>query len=122
MTESAQTVPVACSLTATELTDQVQRWRWLGSRAGIAVHRRADGLTVVFHNGRGVREELAALAALERECCPFAEWSTHDDGDEVILTVVAQRPEAVQAGQEMYDGFAATIPASRQLRRAVGDH
>jgi hypothetical protein len=43
-------VPIACSLTATQLRERRERWHELGSRAGIRVDRTRHGLSVVFQS------------------------------------------------------------------------
>jgi len=39
--------------------------------------------------GPGIREELEALAAVERECCSYVGWDVIQDEDHVVLRVAA---------------------------------
>ncbi len=109
MCESEQTVAIACTLNATDFSERSERWRRLGSRAGIGVDRTRQGLSVVFENLSGVSAELVELAKLERECCAFADWAARDTGDHVILDVTADDDLAVQAVHDMHGAFAAAM-------------
>jgi hypothetical protein len=112
-------VPIACSLTATELRERRNRWHELGSRAGIRVDRTRHGLSVVFQNLPRVTDELTDLARLEGECCKFAAWRVRDSGAHVVLDVTAQDAVAVRAVYDMQDGFTAAVAASGSPRNAT---
>jgi hypothetical protein len=109
-------VPIACSLTATELRERRNRWHELGSLAGIRVDRTRHGLSVVFQNLPRVTDGLTELARLERECCPFANWAVRDSRAHVVLDVTAQDAVAVRAIHDMHDGFTAVVAASGNPR------
>jgi hypothetical protein len=104
-------VPIACSLTATQLRERQERWHELGSRAGIRVDRTRHGLSVVFQNLPRVTDELTELARLERECCPFADWVVRDLDAQVLLDVSAQDAFAVRAVHDMQHEFTASMAA-----------
>ncbi|MGH8862994.1 MAG: heavy metal-responsive transcriptional regulator, partial [Jatrophihabitantaceae bacterium] len=87
--------PIACSLNAADLGERAARWRRLGSQAGASVDRAVDGLALSFRHGPGVAAELADLARLERECCPFAEWVVADRDGVLTLAVTAHDAIAV---------------------------
>ena len=60
---------------------------------------RRDGhrLVVAYRVQPGVRDELEALAAAERQSCSFAARSVSQEGDRVILSVATDpgRPDDV---------------------------
>jgi hypothetical protein len=94
--------PVACSLGQADLAGRTDRWRTLAGRALARVSPTPRGLLLVFGAGPGVTDELAALAALERDCCAFATWSLRADGSEITLEVSGDGDEAVSAIQSMF--------------------
>ncbi len=53
-------------------------------------------------SGAGVEAELHELAALERECCAFADWQIRAHPDRIVLDVSGKSPEAVVAVQAMF--------------------
>ena len=63
------------------------------------------GLRLVFRCDPGVEDELHELAALERECCAFADWSVSASGETVVLEVDGSSVEAVAAVQAMFGGL-----------------
>jgi hypothetical protein len=62
-------------------------------------HRSGHRLEVRYQPEPGIREELEALAAAERECCSFAVWTVSQEEDHVILRIAAKpgRPDHVSA-------------------------
>jgi hypothetical protein len=64
-----------------------------------------QGLRLTFGDGAGVAAELAALVALERECCGFADWSLRTGPGQILLDVSGGTPAAVAAIKEMFTGF-----------------
>jgi hypothetical protein len=99
---AAQPPPIACSLTATDLSSRVARWRDLAEQADVRVSRSERGLRLTFTARPGVAEELAELAELERDCCAFADWAVVRTGDHVVLNVTADADDAVPAVQGMF--------------------
>jgi hypothetical protein len=73
--------PIACTLTAAGHAEQLERWHRLAARAFVAREETADGLRLEFRELPGVREELSALVAVEKECCAWASWEV--DGAEL---------------------------------------
>lgn len=82
-------VPVACSLTPAGLAAQSARWQRLAARALTQRADTADGVRLSFRPGPGVEAELRALVAIERECCPWAEWAVDTGGGQLVLGVRA---------------------------------
>jgi len=71
---------VACTLTATALTSQQERWINLGTNFGRGREETVDGLRLLFVDHPAVEQELQALVAVESDCCSWAAWSVerHD--------------------------------------------
>lgn len=81
------TMPVACALTPGDLAARFARWERLSARAMTRRAETADGLRLSFRREPGVEEELRALAAMESECCPWAEWVVETNAREVVLGI-----------------------------------
>ncbi|HXS65867.1 MAG TPA: hypothetical protein VN767_23695 [Streptosporangiaceae bacterium] len=94
-------VPVACSLDASDLTSRMNRWNALTDQAKPVVTRTNTGLRVAFSKKPGIADELAELAALERDCCAFASWTVRQDLDTVVLDISASSAEGVAVVQDM---------------------
>lgn len=65
---------IACTLSTKGLAAQGARWRRLAGRAFASREETTDGLRLAFRDLPGVRDELRALVAVERECCAWATW------------------------------------------------
>jgi len=102
MSDDQERPAIACSLAQADLADRRDRWLRLAERAIIDVLTTDTGLRLRIRQGPGVEAELHQLAALERECCAFAEWSVHTHGEEVVLDVIADRTEGITAVQSMF--------------------
>jgi hypothetical protein len=94
--------PVACSLGQADLAGRADRWRALAARALSRESPTPRGLRLVFDAVPGVAAELEELAALERECCAFATWSTRAEDGELTLEISGDSEEAVAAVQSMF--------------------
>jgi hypothetical protein len=79
--------PVACTLSATDLATQGERWRRLRAAEQTARIETDDGLRLVFRRSAGAEAELVALVSIERECCAWARWGVAGDGDALVLEV-----------------------------------
>lgn len=81
------TPPIACTLTATGYAD---RTRWLADLAGRALRARvplSDGVRLQFDPGATSADELRAVVAAERECCPFLRLEVREDADVLELDI-----------------------------------
>ena len=78
---------IACTLSSTALTSRGERWRHLITRSGLGRDETPDGLRLRFRADPGAAAELTALAAAERECCAWAEWSVEPGDGEIALVV-----------------------------------
>jgi len=82
-------LPVACTLGLDDGPARMLRWQRLGETADPVARRAGPVLEVRYRPEPGVREELEALAAAERQCCSFVAWTVTEDGGHPILRVVA---------------------------------
>ncbi|HVL96818.1 MAG TPA: hypothetical protein VM266_13245 [Solirubrobacteraceae bacterium] len=64
-------LPIACSLTATDLRARLAEMRALGRDALLDVRRDGPHALLRFAAAPGVRERVAAIAAAEARCCSF---------------------------------------------------
>ncbi len=80
-----ETTPVACTLTASGLRGQIQRWQRLMARAMTERAETADGLRISFRPE--AEDELRALVAVETECCAWATWTVAREAGTIVLDV-----------------------------------
>lgn len=93
--------PVACSLTSADLAVQASRWERLAVRAMTERTETPDGLRICFRPDPGVEEELRELAAVESDCCRWAEWAVETTSDSMVLEV-RSRGEGVPVLHSMF--------------------
>ena len=87
--------PIACTLSDDGLAARGDRWRRLAGAVGVDVVITPSGLRLTF--GPGSERELSELAALERECCAFADWTVTG-----TVLEVSGRGDAVPAVQALF--------------------
>ncbi|MGH7706552.1 MAG: hypothetical protein ACREM8_04880 [Vulcanimicrobiaceae bacterium] len=92
--ESTGEVPIACSLTAVEARERVERWTRLAHDAKTASATRGDSVEATFRNDSTVRHELVELVAAERQCCAFLTFDLRETDAGLVLTISAPRAEA----------------------------
>jgi len=100
--EHRRSAPIACSLAESDLANRQDRWLQLWQRAAVDAVATSNGLQLLFRAAPGVEEELSQLAALERDCCAFAEWSVRARGKELLLDVTAHTEQGITAVQAMF--------------------
>jgi hypothetical protein len=101
VSRSTDPAPIACSLGRDDLAARQVRWHQLGAHAALEVVSTERGLRLVFRRDPGVEAELRELAALERECCAFADWTVSAADGSVMLEVSGASEEAIAAVQAM---------------------
>jgi hypothetical protein len=82
-------LPVSCVLSAGDGAQRMQRWEALSVEGRPSARRCGHQLVVAYRAEPGVRDELEALAAAERECCSFVAWDVSQEADRVVLRVAA---------------------------------
>ena len=83
-------LPIACNLGPDGGADRMRRWKALVETASPNASREGRILEVRFEPGSGVLDELAALAAAEKECCAFVTWTVTEDQGSPVLRVLAK--------------------------------
>jgi hypothetical protein len=90
-------LPLACTLGADDGAARLRRWQLLAEKSPPRAQRRGHRLEVRWQLRAGVKDELEALAAAERQCCSFASWFVSSDGADVVLYITGDenRPDDV---------------------------
>jgi len=91
---------VACSLTATGMSERRARWQALAARAFVGRETTGRGIRLEFRPE--AEDELRELALLERDCCRFADWEVSTAGGHAVLDVTGDSEESVAAVQSMF--------------------
>jgi hypothetical protein len=105
-------LPIACSLSATDLTQRLADMAELGRAALVDAQTQPRRARLRFAAAAGVRERVEAVVAAEVECCPFLTMRVTDEPDGVLLTIEApEGAEIVLA--ELVDAFRASAPGLR---------
>src|SRR5579871_4109735 len=106
-TEGGDMETVSCSLSRESLAERSERWHRLADRAFAGRAQTKEGLRLEFRREPGVEQELLELAALERECCAFADWRVHAENGVVALDVGGRSEEGIAAVQAMFTSLSA---------------
>jgi hypothetical protein len=96
-------VPIACALTSADLAEQRAKWERLMAQAMTDRVPTADGVCLRFGAEPGVERELRRLAAVENECCPWAEWAVRTDARGLVLDI-RSTGDGVAAVHAMFAG------------------
>lgn len=83
-------LPLACTLGPDDGPARMRRWQALAEKGHPSARRGGHRLEVRYQAQPGVRDELEALAAAERDCCSFVAWEVTQDGPEAVLRVTAE--------------------------------
>lgn len=97
--------PIACSLTAEQLSDRQAVWQRLHDEALLDEQAIDDGVQLVYAAHEAVERTLRHLARLEADCCAFAEWQIARVDDKVVLRMTS-RGDGITAVQSLF-GLAA---------------
>ncbi|MGA2014411.1 MAG: hypothetical protein ABSH51_28325 [Solirubrobacteraceae bacterium] len=87
-------LPVACALGAGDGVRRMRRWEALSLKGHPSARRAGHRLEVAYRVEPGVREELEALVAAERQCCSFVDWELEHAGDRIIVRVASDPARA----------------------------
>jgi hypothetical protein len=104
-------LPIACSLSATELTQRLAAIAGLGREALIDVHSEPCRARLRFAAGPGVRRRLVAIVNAESECCAFLAMNVSDEADAVLLTIDAPAGAEIVLA-ELVDAFRGDVALS----------
>jgi hypothetical protein len=67
-------LPLACTLGPDDGAARLRRWQILAEKSPPRAQRSGNMLEVRWQLQAGVKDELEALAAAERQCCSFVSW------------------------------------------------
>jgi hypothetical protein len=79
--------PVACSLSAGELSDRVGQWQSFVASTVRALEADDTTVRMVLDGSDDALLRAAALGRLEKACCPFFDVSIDLDADACTLTM-----------------------------------
>jgi hypothetical protein len=96
---------VACALDKAGLEKQSRRWRELRLRAEVRQLATPQGKRMYFRADEGVLKELDELAAVENDCCSWAQWKVEPLQDEIVLHVTSTA-HGVEVIHGMFDDSA----------------
>ena len=97
-------LPIACSLSATELPARLAQMAELGRDALVDVKLRGTDATLRFGAGAGVRERVTSVVAAESACCAFLAMEVSEEADAVVLDITAPA-DAELVLHELVDAF-----------------
>jgi hypothetical protein len=106
MSRADREPPIACSLPRAALADRRAAWERLGERALRDRRPTAGGMRLTYAAVGETEAELRELAALEGECCPFADWRVTVENEQVVLEVTASG-DGVAAVRALFAGSGA---------------
>jgi hypothetical protein len=89
MTQPTPKAAPACSLNAPRAAERAERWRDLLDERLVQRTIAPTGHHLIFEADSAVADELDALVAAERECCPFLTLSLARSDDHIALDVAA---------------------------------
>jgi hypothetical protein len=97
-------LPIACSLSATDLSARLTQMAELGRAALVDVRHEGRRAELRFAAGAGVRARVDGIVAAESQCCAFLELNVRDEPDTIVLTI--QAPDGAEVVlQELVDAF-----------------
>jgi hypothetical protein len=102
-------LPIACSLTATELPTRLAEMRAIGGNALFDAERDGRRATLRFRATGDTHKRLSAIVAAESECCGFLEMTLAEQPQSIELAIVA--PAEAEA---VLDRLFAAFIANRQ--------
>jgi hypothetical protein len=105
-------LPIACSLSATELPARLAQMAELGRDALVDVKLSGTRATLRFAAGTGVRDRVTSIVAAESACCAFLAMRVSDEPDTVVLDISAP-DDAEPVLHELIDAFRGEPQAAR---------
>ena len=89
-------LPIACSLTDSELQERRRGVLEKVRSAVVEVRELEDGYTYSFPSGGERLSELAQLVDLERQCCPFIRFCVTVESDNGPIWLEMTGPEGTK--------------------------
>ena len=82
-------LPIACTLSATDLRERLAEMAAIGRAALIGAERDGTRAVLRFRPVDETRRRLEAVVAAEAECCAFLDIALGNEEDLVLLTIRA---------------------------------
>lgn len=82
-------LPIACSLSASELPERLADMSAIGSASLLGVEADDGRAVLRFRPDPPTGERLATIVAAEQECCAFLTMRLSDEPDAISLTIEA---------------------------------
>jgi len=95
-------VPIACTLSSTELPERLAGIRQFTAQKLMA--HRLEGTTLHLTYARDARAELERIVAGEQQCCGFLRFDLHDTPGAIELTIETPA-EAGADARWLFDQF-----------------
>jgi hypothetical protein len=97
-------LPIACSLSASDLSTRLREMADLGHSALLDVRHEPTRAELRFAAGAGLRDRVEGIAAAESQCCAFLAMTVTDEPDTVVLAIEA--PDGAELVlSELVDAF-----------------
>jgi hypothetical protein len=77
-------LPIACTLSPTDLSQRLAEMRDLGRAALLDVERDAARAVLRFRGDDETRSRLATVVAAEAQCCAFLDMTVSDDERDAV--------------------------------------
>lgn len=105
------TPSIACTLSATGLSERLVDMRDLGTAALLTADRTDTIARLRFQLSDDVHARLAAIVAAEAHCCAFLRFDLRPDRDALLLTIESPADDAAQLTlHELVDAFVGRTP------------
>jgi MerR family copper efflux transcriptional regulator len=99
-------LPIACTLSATDLAERGEELRALGGDGLVSVSEEPGRAVLRFRADADIHRRVEAIVGAESECCPFLDFRLEHDSDAIVLTITAPN-----GGAEVVRDLAAALGA-----------
>jgi hypothetical protein len=112
--QSAEEMPIACTLDSDTLPGRLNRIRALTDASLLSHDLQGGRLRLTYR--REAIDEVRAVVRLERRCCAFLDFDVQEVGRAVVLTISAPA-QAQEAAGWLYAPF---LPSEGKLAQRQG--
>jgi hypothetical protein len=111
MDQPSTTTPIVCDMTSAPDTapERMREYRRLFAQALVGRERTADGIRLRFRAGDGIEGWVRDLAAREKACCPFYDFSIGTDGEQVHWDVTVIDDDTARAVLDEFSALPETV-------------
>ncbi len=107
-------LPIACSLSASDLSERLAQIAALGDDALLHARNTGAHAELRFRAEPAIRERVEAIVAAESQCCAFLEMAVTDEPDGIALRIAGPKGAelTVQGFVDAFRGLPQTVPVS----------